>query len=113
MRNSPKTPRLIHNYVGALIQSGAQMSMIIDQMSRSAQRNPESSDRPVSVVLEDLCEGILLERLDGFSDAQLKAAARVLVAATDAIGRDLFFVDIEALEADIATSDESSFEDAA
>lgn len=101
MHGTPRTPRLIHNYTGALIQSGAQMAMIIDQMSRQAQRNPESSETPVSVVLEELCDGILLERLDGFSDSHLKAAARVLVAATEAIGRDLFFVDIEGLEEDI------------
>ena len=92
MQSQP-TPEPIRNYTAALIQSAAQLSTIIEQMARFSREHPNPRSKPIVVVLTELVEGILEDNLGRFDREDLVKAAQVLVAATEAVGSDLFFVD--------------------
>ena len=93
-----RTPEPIRKYTTALIQNGAQLSLIIDHMTRASEEHPHPRAKPIPVVLSELIEGVLTERLGRFHPADVKTAARLLAAATEAIGEDLFFVDPSVIE---------------
>lgn len=88
-----RTPAPIREYTAALIQSGAQLSLIIDHMARASEQRRHPRAKPVQVVLTELVEGVLAEKLARFHPADVKTASRLLAAATAAIGEDLFLVD--------------------
>ena len=88
----------IADYVAALIQSGAQLGAIINQMEQFARRSGERRTRPVVAVLSELIEGILLDPEADVELEGIERATQLLVEATEAIGHNLFFVDVDQVD---------------
>ncbi len=87
------TPELIRDYTAALMQSAAQLSLILEQMAVFSEAHPNPHAKPIPVVLSELVEGIVADNLGRFEPGDVKLATRLLGQTTEAIGNDLFFVD--------------------
>lgn len=90
--------RQVRDYVQSLIQSSAQFALVIDQMDTFARRQSAPRTRPVSEVLSELVEGILLDPEVGLDLDSIDRSSQLLVAVTEAIGRNLFFVDPDSMD---------------
>jgi hypothetical protein len=94
----PDRPTPIAALTEELVRVGAALSLVIDHMARHARSAPPGSD-PVDVVLERVLHDVLAPALEDRPDAMLRDAVGVVTAAREAIGRDVFLVDVDDLGA--------------
>jgi hypothetical protein len=97
MESTPDTKQL-PDYVDALVQSAAQISMIISQMEHYAKRSGAPRTRATVSILSELVEGILSDPELELDLSGLGRGTELLVTVTDAIGNNLFFVDPDGLD---------------
>lgn len=82
----------VGEFVAAILQSYGQLAMLVEHMERYPS-SPEAD--PVPVILKRLYGGPLGALADSYGEEAVATAAKLLAAATDDEGRDIYFVDPE------------------
>jgi hypothetical protein len=77
-----------------LLRLGAGLTVIVDHMSRTAFATGAPAAEPVGDVLHRLLCEVLAPALAGHEPAAILASVALLGEANDAIGRDLFLIDV-------------------
>ena len=101
MRSNPE-PTAVPDYVAALIQSSAQITMIVEQMERFSRRRKQGGRRPSVAILSELIEGVLTDPSLELDLHGIERGREILIAVSDAIADNLFFVDPDAFGSDAA-----------
>jgi hypothetical protein len=89
MELSPAPLPALDEFVDAILQSYGQLAMLIDHMDRY----PSPPDTPpVNVVLKRLFTETLDPLAEQHGEDAVATAARLLAAATETVGKNLYFV---------------------
>ena len=92
MRFEPAPLPAVDELVDAILQSHGQLTMLVEHM----QRYPSSPEAdPIPVVLKRLFTSTLESLVDRYGVDEVAVAAKVLAAATDVAGQEIYFVDPE------------------
>ena len=92
MELKPAPLPALDEFVDAIMQSYAQLTGLVEHM----ERYPSDPDaQPVAVVLKRLFTDVLSELLDSHGEEAVATAAKLLAAATETAGKNLYFVNPE------------------
>src|SRR4051812_36594468 len=92
MHTQPAPLPAVDEFVDAILQSYGQLTMLVEHMDRY----PSSPDAdPTPVVLKRLYTGTLAQLVDRHGAEDVATAAKLLAAATEVAGKEIYFVDPE------------------